>query len=333
MPASLFTKPSSPLLTRRQVPQHSKMRLSYILNSSPPPQTTVVQPVVSGPVSLLKEPVSDFPSSPCSSGFGDAITTLFISNLESDLIVGSSALYNPPPPSRTSSPHELPHESHRSCYPSLLASEDLIPPPNSFVPALSSDSLRHSLLYNPNNYQNSLGVFSPMNGGATPILRDCSVIHPALHVLPPLQPSDLNILPNNSLPHPESRSTGATPFSSTITHRAIPQHPTTVFPNQPSSLNEQEETVPGLVELNPIPTSTSRSPSPTLSDSPVSSPSTSLFHFNGSPNHTPHPLLDSPCHNESQLPSPATTPPSSPPPVPHPSPDLPQMVQPAQLLP
>ncbi|GJJ06783.1 hypothetical protein Clacol_000979 [Clathrus columnatus] len=97
--------------------------------------------------------------------------------------------------------------------------------------------------------------------------------------------------------------------------------------------NENEETKPEPDDTKRVPLPTSRSLSPSLSDFEVNSPSTFDFNFNASPVHSPYPRSDTPSHDESQLPSPATTPPSSPPPVPHAIPDLPQMVQPPQQLP
>ncbi|GJJ10207.1 hypothetical protein Clacol_004433 [Clathrus columnatus] len=205
---------------------------------------------------------------------------------------------------------------------------------------LSFDSLRYSLSYNSNNTarnyhdsRNALGTPSPMNRSATELssLPDRSAIHPSsLHFHP--QSCNLNILPENSLLHPESQSADGTPSSSMIIGQPLPQHPKMMLSyilNPSSPVSEKAETP----EPNPVLAHTSRSPSPTLSGSEVSSPSTSLFNINGSPVLTRHPGLDSPPHDGSQLSSPTTTPPSSPPPIPQPVPDLPQMVQPPQLLP
>ncbi|GJJ06699.1 hypothetical protein Clacol_000894 [Clathrus columnatus] len=370
MSTSLPNKPSSPLETRRKLPQHPKMRLSYILNPYPPTQPAVIQPVEPEPVPLREQPVSGCPSSQYLSDFGDMVTSPLIPDLSSDFI-GSSLLPNATAPSPDSSGHELPvllpsrdllstsssipdlstnlspyslihpHPYHRSGSSPSENSRSLFQAPISLLPCLepdsSSESTQYSVLYNsingPENYHDSrsaLGTNSFMNPDSTElqISHDRSSIYPPLFRPSPLQPHDPNTVPHDSLPHPEPH-----PTPSSLTTMCHPKMELLYILNPSTTVNEHEVTTPEFVEQNSVPSPTSRSPSPTVSDSELSSSSTSFFHRNRSPDHTRQPRLNSPPHDESTAPSPATTPPSSPPPVPHVIPDLPQMVQPPQLLP
>ncbi|GJJ06779.1 hypothetical protein Clacol_000975 [Clathrus columnatus] len=329
MSSSLFTKPSPPVTTSRQLPQHPKMRLSYILNPAPQTQTTVVESVVPEEVPLPEQPVSDVdvPSSPYSSD-----------------LIRSTLLYDPTLHSLSGGDHELSFTTQppsRSGSSSLLASEDLVPLPDSLAPDLASD-LTTNLLFNPNRspeiYHDSrkvLGTPSTMNrdGNELMFTPDRSAIcHSSLHISP-LQHRDLNALLNNSLPPSKSQNINVPPSSSAAISQPLPQHPKMALSYILNPSPTVNETKPNLDDPKPVPPRMSRSPSPSLSESEVSSPVTSDFNFHGSPVLSQYPRSGTPPPNESQLSSPATTPPSSPRPIPHTIPDLPQMVQPPQHLP
>ncbi|GJJ06773.1 hypothetical protein Clacol_000969 [Clathrus columnatus] len=343
MSSSLFTKPSPPVTTSRQLPQHPKMCLSYILNPAPQTQTTVAKSVVPEQALLPEDSISEFPSSPCLSDVGIVVTPLCVPDLSADL-VGSFLSHNPTPPSPTTSDQQLAGKSQSCSYsPSVFGPGDIKSPSSFLVPDPSFDLLHDSLSsdpYNPPKYHDcgsALDTPSSMNRGGIG-LPNLAVGSAILDSSCPLSPHlrDLNTLPDSSPMHQEFHSTNEKPSSSTVISQPLLQHPKMALSyilNPNPMVDKYEETKLEPADPKPVPPRMSRSPSPSLSESEVSSPVTSDFNFHGSPVLSQYPRSDTPPPNESQLSSPATTPPSSPRPIPHTIPDLPQMVQPPQHLP
>ncbi|GJJ10118.1 hypothetical protein Clacol_004344 [Clathrus columnatus] len=298
MQTSLFTKSSSPLATGRQLPQHPKMCLSYILNPSQTGQTvtTVGQLVVPvpAPVHLPKEAVAGSASS-------------HISRVPELLLEGQL--------------------SSRACSPSLSIpdiSVGLLPYPPSPIPHSSTSpeipSIASSVSSNsdqPNiDHGSSNGFITcpTMNGRwrESTNLGDHQPIRPPPLSSSAIPPRAFNSSPNSPVANLQSHEIDITPTPLTVIHQPIPQHPYVLNPSSP--VGGGEETRPNLVVARkPVEIPSSRSPSPTLSA------------FTSDTQHSPH--------DQSPILSPATTPPSSPPPIPPPMADLPNMMEPLQLLP
>ncbi|GJJ16057.1 hypothetical protein Clacol_010336 [Clathrus columnatus] len=320
MPSSLFTKPSVHVATTRQLPQHPKMRLSYILNpSTPTTQTNDVHPGVPESSPPSAEAASGSPSfhdyefqshrpgssRSCSPASEELIAPSFISPDVLPFSLSSPATHHgstsPDIPSNAS-PVTVPQPPHRSL-PSLI----------------SSNSNAHLSQHHDSSHAFATG--SAMNKGwnESPSLGHGRPIRPLPRCSPPAPTRCLNLATDGVVIKPQSHSTNSPPSSPTIIHEP-PQHPKmrlSYILNPPSPTT----TRPKLADS---PHAESRSPSPTISEYCLSSLSDSPVHR----------LTVLPPPDDESLASPVTTPPSSPPPVPTIVPDLPLiMVEPPQLLP
>ncbi|GJJ10109.1 hypothetical protein Clacol_004335 [Clathrus columnatus] len=323
MQASLFTSPSSPPVKGRQLPQHPKMRLSYILNPSPPTsQTTVHRPVIPAPVPIPAEAASE------SAALHDSsqAETSSRSRLGSPSLLDAEDSISTPliPEFLTDSLPNLLHYTPLALHGSTTPE---IPPIVTSIPGLSDRAVPSSISSNSNHQldhdhdaSNSFSTGPLMNQEGTE-LTSLGNRHP-IH-LPPLRspfvsPHALNFPANSHISNPQSHVVDVTSSSLTAILQPIPQHPKMTLSY---ILNPSSPTGPKLVIPNSVHATNSRYPSPAQSESESCSSITSDFHSETRP------------HDQSPPTSPATTPPSSPQPIHPPMPDLPNMVEPPQLLP
>ncbi|GJJ10688.1 hypothetical protein Clacol_004915 [Clathrus columnatus] len=327
MPTPLFTKPSLPVATNRQLPQHPKMRLSYILNpSTPTRQNIIVQPIVSASVPIPEEAASASPSFQDAEEHGLPLGSPSSSRSRSpSLSEWQNIIPTPIPDIAALSPHPLPDTSATLNQGSASPEIHSITPvaPELLSSSVSSNS--HQELRD-HDLGDAFATRSVMNQPWDELsLRVCRQISPIPLRCTVVPTSVLNIPPISPVFNPQSHSINVTPSSETLIRQPIPQHPKMRLSY---ILNPSSPTTP-RPELAEPPHAESRSPSSTISeyglssliDSPVDNRSTVLT--------TLHTL-----HDESPLASPVTTPSSSPPPIAPTVPDLPTtLVEPPQVLP
>ncbi|GJJ06688.1 hypothetical protein Clacol_000883 [Clathrus columnatus] len=325
MPSSFLPKLSSHVATSRQLPQHPKMRLSYILNPSPPTQSTVVP----APVPLPAEALLDSPSSHDSSNQHVPSEKPSSSRSSSSLLSQAEDLMPTFRPDFSESENLLPYclsshlppRHHVSTSPEVpsIASSVSEPSSNSLPSPVSCNSIPGH--YNYHESSNAFPKSSVMNQAwdESTSLGDPRPICPLSRCSSPL----LKIPPNTPVVSPQSCKTNVPPSSPTVIRQPVPQHPKmrlSYILNPPSPTTIRPE-------LADPPYADSRSPSPTrseyclssLSDSPVKR-STVI-------------TLQTP-DDGSPLASPVTTWRSSLLPISTIVPDLPLiMVEPPQLLP